>query len=106
MRLPSGGRYGPAWTAVRAALTPLAPLPLQSGRRGFAPVNDYPVGGVAREVVPPVRRPTRFTLTAPPHRAGFPWLGPRDAVGCGLDALAPQYPPAVSLRLPKAMSVS
>ena len=26
-----GGRFGPAWTAVRAALTPLAPLP---GSRG------------------------------------------------------------------------
>lgn len=59
MRHPMGGRFGTAWTAVRAALTPLAPLPLQSGRRGYAPADYHPVGRVAREVVPPCWRPTR-----------------------------------------------
>lgn len=98
MRHPKGVRFGPAWTAVRAALTPLAPLPLQSGRRGYAPADDHPVGGVAREVAPPYSRLTRFSPSAPPHRAGFPRLGPRDAVGFGLNDLAPQYTPAVSLR--------
>lgn len=78
---------------MRTALTPLAPLPLQSGRRGYAPADDHPVGGVARAVAPPYGRLTRFSPSAPPHRAGFPRLGPWDAMGCGLNALAPLCTP-------------
>ncbi len=87
--------------AGRAALSPLAPLPLQSWRRGYAPVDDHPVGGVARAVVTPFRRPTRFSSSAPPHRAGFPRLKPRDAVGFGLDDLAPLCKPYGKQRLPE-----
>lgn len=92
---PMGGRFGPAWTAVRAALTPLAPLPWQSGRRGYAPANDHPVGGVARAVVPPFGRPTRFFAIGSPaprrERGGLRAERPIPALHAYRQAAAPQY---------------
>jgi hypothetical protein len=71
------------------ALTPLAPLPLQSGRRGCAPADDHPVGRVARAVVPTGVVPPASRHRLPRTALVSLGLGPRAAVGCGLDALAP-----------------
>jgi hypothetical protein len=71
------------------ALTPLAPLPLQSGRRGCAPADDHPVGRVARAVVPTGVVPPASRHRLPRTALVSLGLGPRAAVGCRLDALAP-----------------
>jgi hypothetical protein len=82
------------------ALTPLAPLPLQSGRRGCAPADDHPVGRVARAVVP-------TGVIPPASRHRVPRLASTCGLGLGRERLRAGRPgPAahtlrVSQRLPK-----
>lgn len=104
---PLGGRYRPTWTVGRAALTPYAPLPFAVGEAGLRPQFrlgcGQPSAGSGDTACTTCRVClTRYTKSAPPHRAGLPRFGPRDAVDIGLNDLVPLCTPMVSQRPPKA----